>query len=112
MLEVLFYATASGRQVVKEWIKSFSKADQKILGEDLMVVQFRFPLGAPICAPLGDGLWEVRSTLTGNREARMIICHDDPTGALIVLNGFIKKSQKTPKRELDVARARRRDFSP
>jgi phage-related protein len=58
----------------------------------------------PVCRPLGGGLWEVRSELPSQRIARVIFCIVD--GQMILLHGFIKKSQKTPKRELDLARER------
>ena len=110
MHRVLFYTTAAGNSVVKNWLKTFSKEDRVILGRDLMTVQMGFPLGLPLCRSLGGGLWEVRSTLTGGKvEARMIFCFDSQAKALAVLNGFIKKSQKTPKSEIDLALSRKRE---
>jgi phage-related protein len=111
MISVLFYATPSKRQVVKEWILSFDKSDRRILGEDLKTVQIGYPMGMPFCRPLGQGLSEVRSTLSGNREARMIFYYDSAAEALVVLNGFIKKSRATPKAEIDLALKRKREFS-
>ena len=55
----------------------------------------------PHCAPLGTGLWEVRSTLDSRRIARVIFCTGD--GHMILLHGFIKKTQKTPKADIDLA---------
>jgi phage-related protein len=112
MHKVLFYATASGNQVVKDWLKSFNKEDRNILGEDLLTVQLGFPLGLPLCRALGSGLWEVRSTLTSKVEARMIFYFDSQAQALVVLHGFIKKSAKTPKTEIDLALRRKREFDP
>ena len=62
--------------------------------------------------PLGNGLWEVRSTLTDKREARLIFYQDGRAQALVVLHGFIKKTQRTPQREIDLALKRKREFSP
>jgi phage-related protein len=112
MIGALFYETRNGRQIVLEWLRSFSREDRAVLGEDLKTVQFGFPMGLPLCRPLGKGLWEVRSTLTKNQEARLIFYHDDDAQALVVLHGFIKKSQKTPKAEIDIALKRKREFSP
>lgn len=109
MHKVLFYSTAAGNKVVKNWLKTFSKEDRNILGRDLMTVQMGFPLGLPLCRSLGGGLWEVRSTLTGKIEARMIFYFDSQAKALAVLHGFIKKSQKTPKAEIDLALSRKRE---
>lgn len=112
MHTVLFYRTAAGNDVIKDWLRAFEKPDRAILGEDLMTVQFGFPMGLPLCRSLGQGLWEVRSSLTGNREARMIFYHDSEAEALVVLHGFLKKSQKTPRGEIDTALRRKREFSP
>ena len=112
MHSVLFYRTASGRDVIKEWLRSFDKADRAILGEDLKTVQIGFPMGLPLCRSLGQSLWEVRSSLPGNREARMIFFHDSKAKSLVVVHGFIKKSQKTPKAEIEIALKRKGEFSP
>lgn len=111
MHSVLFYRTAAGNEIIKDWLRSFAKPDRAILGEDLKTVQIGFPMGLPLCRSLGQGLWEVRSSLTGNREARMIFYHDSEVAALVVLHGFLKKSQKTPKGEIDTALRRKREFS-
>jgi len=72
-----------------------------------MRVQEQWPVGMPVCRALGKGLWEVRSSLTGNRIARVLFCF---TGSRVVLlNGFIKKTRKTPGDDLDLARRRMKD---
>lgn len=111
MHTVLFYRTVTGRDVIKEWLRSFDKPDRAILGYDLKRVQIGFPMGLPLCRSLGGGLWEVRSSLGGNREVRMIFFHDTAHKALVVVHGFLKKSQKTPKAEIDIAVRRMRERS-
>lgn len=111
MHTVLFYRTIAGRDVIKEWLRSFDKPDRAILGYDLKRVQIGFPMGLPLCRSLGGGLWEVRSSLGGNREVRMIFFHDAAHRALVVVHGFVKKSQKTPKAEIDIAVRRMRERS-
>lgn len=69
-----------------------------------MRVQFRWPIGMPLVRNLGDGLWEVRSDLHTDRIARLLFCFQD--GVLVVLHGFIKKTQRTPTNELEIARRR------
>jgi len=64
-------------------------------------------MGMPLCRPLGRGLWEIRSSLDRNRIARVIFCIAD--GRMILLHGFIKKTQQTPKADLDVARYRQNE---
>ena len=86
---------------MREWLKVLPPADRRILGEDIKDVEFAWPLGLPLVRPLGQHLWEVRSTLTQGRIARVIFCLHG--GQMILLNGFIKKTQKTPQREIDLA---------
>lgn len=62
----------------------------------------------PVCRPLGGGLWEIRSTISDARIARVIFCAT--AGRMILLHGFIKKTQQTPPRELDTARKRMREI--
>lgn len=69
-----------------------------------MRVQFGWPIGMPLVRSLKDGLWEVRSSLPSQRIARVVLCFHD--GALIVLHGFIKKTQKTPADDLALAKRR------
>jgi len=105
---VIFYRTSQGVEVVRDWLRGLNEADQNILAQDLMRVQFRWPVGMPLCRPLGDGLWEVRSDLSSSRIARLLFCFTE--GRLLVLHGFIKKTQKTPDAELKLARKRKREF--
>jgi phage-related protein len=105
---VVFYRTANGTEVVRNWLRGLEQADRSVIGQDLMRVQFRWPVGMPLCRPLGDGLWEVRSELPSNRIARVLFCFSG--GRLIALHGFIKKTQKTSADDLKLARKRMREF--
>ena len=103
-----FYATASGRRPVREWLLDLSKDDRRIIGKDIQKVEFGWPIGMPYCRPLGHGLWEVRSDLTGGRIARVIFCivHSE----MVLLHGFEKKTQKTPRYDIDLALSRKREI--
>jgi phage-related protein len=105
---VVFYRTRAGAEVVRDWLRDLDAEDRNVIGQDLMRVQFRWPVGMPLCRPLGDGLWEVRSNLAGRRIARMFFCFTE--GRLLALHGFIKKTRKTPEAELELARERAREF--
>lgn len=111
MFQVLFYETVAGNEVVLDFIRSPSLHDRKVVGEDLKAVQIGYPLGLPLCRPMGGGLMEVRSSLPSNREARLLFAFDSEEQCLVVLHAFIKKSQKTPKTELDLARKRKNEFN-
>lgn len=110
MHKLLFYKTENGNDIVLDWIRSLDSKDRKIIGEDLKAVQLGFPLGLPLCRSLGGGLWEVRSSLSSKREARLLFGHLSKQAALLVTAGFIKKTQKTPNDILDLARKRLREF--
>ena len=75
-----------------------------------MRVQWRWPVGMALCRNLGNGLWEVRSSLPSNRIARVIFCMHG--GELVALHGFIKKTPKTPNDDLDLAAKRMKELSP
>lgn len=107
-LDVIFYRTDANGEPVREWLKKLATADKKSIGEDIKTVQYGWPLGMPLVDNLGKGLWEVRTKLAGGKIARIIFFMDDNT--LILVNGFIKKTQKTPKLELDLAYKRKRQY--
>ena len=108
-LPARFYLNPAGRNPVREWILELPEADRHTVGKDIQKVEFGWPLGRPHCAPLGDGLWEVRCDLDGNRIARVIFCMGD--GQMILLHGFIKKTRKTPKADIDLALDRKREVT-
>src|SRR5215831_785770 len=105
---VVFYRTRAGTEVVREWLRALNERDRNAIGQDLMRVQYRWPVGMPLCRPMGDGLWEVRSELPSDRIARVLFSVQQ--GKILVLHAFIKKSQKTPAGDLALARKRKREF--
>src|SRR4051812_44086384 len=71
-IPVVFYRTPGGAEVVRDWLRSLDARDRSAIGTDLMRIQFRWPVGMPLCRPIGQGLWEVRTTLPSNRIARVL----------------------------------------
>jgi phage-related protein len=108
-LPAFFFALASGREPVREWLKGLSAEDRKIVGEDIKDVEFAWPIGMPLCRPLSRGLWEVRSTLTQGRIARVLFCAHE--GKMVLLHAFIKKTQKTPAGDLELALNRKKEIT-
>jgi phage-related protein len=106
ILKVVFYRTGAGAEPVREWLKSMTRPQRKVIGEDIKTAQFGWPLGMPLIRKLEPRLWEVRSTVS-NGIARVIFTVDGQT--MILLHGFIKKQQKTPRGELQTARQRLAD---
>jgi phage-related protein len=103
-LPAIFFRTAAVREPVREWLRSLEPVeDRRQIGIDIQTVEFGWPVGMPVCRPLGDGLYEVRSDLSGSRIARVLF-YIDRAGRMVLLHGFVKKTQKTPPRDLDLAR--------
>lgn len=103
IIEVRFFRTDAGTEPVRDWLRALSAADRKLIGEDIKTVQFGWPMGMPLIDHLGGDLWEVRSKLD-TRIARTLFA--TAGGTTVLLHAFIKKQQKTPKPDLDLAKER------
>ena len=104
-----FHRTTAGTEQARDWILSLSEDDRKSIGTDIAIVEFGWPVGMPIGKSLGDGLWEVRSDLTGWKIGRVLfVMHQ---GQAVLLHGFVKKTQKTPLSDIRIAIQRKREIS-
>lgn len=101
-----FYRSDSGREPVREWLKGLELEDRKVIGEDVRDVEFSWPIGMPLVRSLGRELWEVRSSLPRGRIARVIFCVEQ--GCMVLLHGFIKKTQKALQHDIDLALKRKK----
>jgi len=106
---VRFWRSTFGREPVREFLSDLPSDDKRIIGRDIAKVQFSWPIGMPLCKSLGNGLWEIRSSLPSKREARLLFGFLN--GELIALHVFIKKSQSTQNSELELARQRWKEVS-
>lgn len=106
IIQVVFYRTESGNEPVREWLSEMSIQDKKLIGTDIRAVELGWPIGLPLVKKLDRDLWEVRSRLP-SRIARVFFTIVD--GSMILLHGIIKKGQKTPKEDLNLARKRRNE---
>ena len=107
ILEAIFYANHNGVEPVREWLLKLSVEEKKLIGSDIMSVEFGWPIGMPTVRSLSNGLWEVRSNLQG-KIARVFFCIEN--SKMILLHGIIKKSQKTPQKDLELARKRMKEI--
>jgi phage-related protein len=107
-IDLVFYRNTGGNEPVREWLVKLPEANRRAVGLDLQRVQFRFPVGMPLVRPMGKGLFEVRTSLPNGTISRVLFCFHD--GKLYALHGFIKKSQKTPDAELELARKRQKEI--
>ena len=102
ILKVSFY-TNGNTEPVRDWLKTLCGADKKMIGEDIKTVQYGWPLGMPLVGHIEGDIWEVRIKLD-NRIARVLFCIEQSN--MVLLHGFIKKTQKTPISEIDIAKDR------
>jgi phage-related protein len=108
-LPARFYHSDNGREPVREWLKGLEPEDRKVIGEDIKDVEFSWPIGMPLVRSLGHELWEVRSNLLHGRIARVIFCTERE--CMVLLHGFIKKTQKTPQHDINMALKRKKGWS-
>lgn len=104
-LEVRFFKTDGGAEPVRIWLRELSATDRRTIGEDIKTVQFGWPLGMPLVRKLDKDLWEIRIHLDG-RIARVLFTVSN--SKIVLLHGFIKKSQATPQADLKLAKDRMR----
>jgi phage-related protein len=107
-IPLVFWRSAAGREPVREWLKNLSRTEKRVIGRDIAKVQFGWPVGLPLCRALSGGLWEVRSSLPGKTEARVLFGFRE--GMLIALHAFIKKGRKAPAGDLALARQRLKEL--
>jgi phage-related protein len=101
----IFFRTEAKGEPVRDWLRRLpSPEDRKRIGEDIKTVEFGWPVGMPVCKPLGDGIYEVRTSLAQNRIARVLF-YIDKRVRMVLLHGFIKKTRKTPDEDLELARS-------
>jgi phage-related protein len=108
-IPVRFHQTATGREPVRAWLRDLDSKDRRIIGGDILTVQHAWPVGPPLCKSLGHDLWEIRSSISSSRIARVIFSFYE--GQIVLLNGFVKKAQKTPTAEITLARARLKEIT-
>jgi phage-related protein len=107
-ISLIFFRSESGNEPVREWLLELPEAERQAIGKDLLKAQWRWPVGMPLCRPMSDGLWEIRTKLPTKRTARVLICLYREH--LVALHGFIKKTRTTPESDLALARRRQREL--
>jgi phage-related protein len=105
-LQAHFYRLDSGREPVREWLLALDRDDRRTVGRDIQKVEFGWPIGMPYCRKLEEGVYEIRSNISAGRIARILFTMSG--SRMVLLHAFVKKTQATPKSELEVARRRMR----
>lgn len=107
VLCVVFYRSEAGNEPVRQWLKSLRREDRRAIGQDIKTAQYGWPLGMPLIRKLEPGLWEVRSHIPQG-IARVLFTVAD--SVMVLLHGFVKRSQKIPPGDLKLARQRLADL--
>ena len=103
LIPVRFFRLDSGREPVREWFLQLDRESRRVVGEDIKTVQLAWPVGMPVVRKLEPDLWEVRSKIPGGIARTFFTIR---LGVIVLLHGFVKKVQKTPKADLALARRR------
>jgi phage-related protein len=109
VLPARFFQLQSGNEPVRDWLLDLSAEERRLIGNDIMTAELGWPIGMPLVRPMGGGLFEVRTDLPDGKIAWVLFCAHK--GEMVLLHGFIKKTQKTPKADLDLAKKRMRGLS-
>lgn len=102
-ISVVFFRLDSGREPVREWLKAMPPKSRKTIGEDIKTLQFGWPIVMPLARKIDDGLWELRSSIPAGIARTFLTIYADN---IVLLHGFVKKSRKTPTKELSIAKRR------
>ena len=117
--EIEFYKTENGRKPVEEFIKSLQKNQSAKVLKDIkllkdMGINLHYPYVDPIKGDKYNGLMELRTKQSNNifRTFYFVIVKNDETKTerAVLLHAIQKKTNKTPKKELDTALARMKDY--
>ena len=106
-LQVVFYKTNVNNEPVRDWLKTLEKREKKLIGEDIKAVQIGWPLGMPLVKKIERDLWEIRTKLE-NKISRVLFTMWQNN--IVLIHGFIKKTEKIAKEDLELARKRVRDI--
>ena len=105
-ITVTFYKTSQRNEPVREWLKELADVDRKIVGTDIKTVEFLWPVGFPQVRKMDANLWKVRSHIT-NGIARIFFTVDNTN--MVLLHAIVKKTQKTPFQDIELAKKRRNE---
>ena len=105
-LDAVFFRSESGNEPVREWLKSLPKDERRAIGEDIVYVQFKWPIGKPRVDHLrgaGEG-----SNIVDQCMARTLFAVEGRQ--MVLLRGFIKKTQQTPNEDIKLAEKRFKEW--
>ena len=90
----------------KGFSEGLSSDDKKSVGADIMAIEMSWPVGYPKVRKMDTDLWEVRTSISDKRICRIFFTVSGKK--MILLHAIIKKSQKTPLEDLELAKTRKK----
>ena len=109
MFQVELYETEDGKQPVAEFLDSLdAKMAAKLVGMMELLEEKGTELRMPYSEHIEDGIFELRCKLGSNITRALYFFYVNRR--IIVTNGFVKKTQKTPAKEIQLAKKRRADW--
>ena len=107
--QVEFYDTEDGRTPTQEFLDSLEpKMNAKMVGLMEILEEKGYSLREPYSAPLEDGIFELRAVQGSNISRALFFFYVE--GRIFITHGFIKKTQKTPRAQIELAKKYRADF--
>lgn len=107
--QVEFYDTEDGRTPTQEFLDSLEpKMNAKMVGLMEILEEKGYSLREPYSAPLEDGIFELRAVQGFNISRALFFFYVE--GRIVITHGFIKKTQKTPRAQIELAKKYRADF--
>lgn len=107
--EVIFYEKRNGEVPVEDFLLSLDvKMKAKLSGIIGILQEYGNQVREPYSKYLQDGIYEIRGKVGSDISRVLYFFYHN--GRIVLTNGFIKKSQKTPKEEIEKAKRYRKDY--
>ena len=107
--KIEFYEKTNGECPVFEFLKTLPPKIKAKIDRDIGILkEFNIKLRVPLVKPLGDGIFELRTQTAGFGVRTLYFFFDGQK--IILTNGFIKKTDKTPTKEIEKAIEYKKDY--
>ena len=104
-----FYETEEGKKPAKDFMLSQNpKMKAKLFGLVSILEQYGNQLREPYSKPLGDGIFELRAKVGTDISRVLYFLYNE--GRIVLTQGIVKKTKKTPPSEIEYAKKCRKDF--
>ena len=109
LFEIEFYQLSNGREPAKEFLMGLEVKIRAKMADTISLLQDNgYELREPYSKHLADGIFELRAKVGSDATRVLYFFYVDRR--IILTNGFVKKTQKTPMGEIEKAKRYRTDF--